>query len=213
MLIEVIGIDQHDADIIVDSIMDWRDTDKAHRLNGAEDDYYQTLNPPYKAKNGRLDSPEELLLIRGITPDYYYGHPERAPDGSIVYKYGLSRYLTVYSITNRINVNFAPLPVLLSVPGMPPQSAQAIYERRMKEPFANMQEVTRDLPANLGPSTLPFLSTDQTGYYTLTASAHREGSKVKRVIRTVISIDPSQKTQYRTLYWNENIPDYESVMP
>lgn len=213
-LVEVIGIPKEDADIITDSIMDWCDADLAHRLNGAEDDYYQTLNPPYKAKNGMIDTIEELLLIRGISPKYFYGYPEREPGGAVVYKYGLSRYFTVYSTARRmINVNYAPLPVLLSIPKMPPQAAQMIYERRHVKPFKNVDEITRELPVNLEPAVRQYLSTDQTWIYTLTASAHRENSKVRRVIRTVIILDPGEKTFYRTLYWNENVPDYESVTP
>ncbi len=212
-LLAAVGVNQQDADIIVDSIMDWRDPDEAHRLNGAEDDYYQRLNPPYQARNGRLDTVEELLLIKGVTPEYYYGYPELAPDGSIVYRYGLSRYCTVYSTSNRINVNFAPLPVLLSIPGMPPQAAQLIYERRQVQPFENLNDISRDLPVNLGPSTLPFLYTEQTGVYTLTASAHRANSKVQRVIRTVIRLDQNEKTRYQTLYWDENVPDYLGMIP
>ncbi len=76
-LADAAGIPKQDADIIADSILDWRDSDKLFRLNGAEDDYYRTLNPPYKAKNGRFDTVEELLLVKGITPTYFYGYPER----------------------------------------------------------------------------------------------------------------------------------------
>jgi len=208
-LVEAIGIGRPDSDIITDSIMDWRDTDPAHRLNGAEDDYYQTLNPPYKAKNGRIDAIEELLLVRGVTPEYFYGRPERAPDGTIIYKYGLSRYLTVYSIRSQINVNFVPLPVLLSIPGMPPQAAQAIFEKRQVKPFKNLGEVTRDLPATLGATTLPYLATDPTYIYTFTVWAKTEKSKARRVIRTVITLDGNERNYYRALYWNENVPDYE----
>jgi general secretion pathway protein K len=213
-LVEAIGIGKEDGDIIVDSILDWRDTDKMHRLNGAEDDYYETLNPPYRAKNGRFDTVEELLLVRGITPTYYYGYPERNPTGSVVYRYGLSRCFTVYSTRNQINVNFAPLPVLLSVPGMSPQAAQMIYERRQVKPFKNNSEITRELPMSLGTSTMPLLSTEQTGIYTLTASAHAEHSKARRIIRAVISLEQgSGDAPYQTLYWNENVPDYESIKP
>lgn len=213
-LVEAIGIGKEDGDIIVDSILDWRDADKMHRLNGAEDDYYETLNPPYKAKNGRFDTVEELLLVRGITSTYFYGYPERTSNGSVVYKYGLSRCFTVYSTRNQINVNFAPLPVLLSVPGMSPQAAQMIYERRQVKPFKNTAEISHELPMNLGTSTMPLLSTEQTGIYTLTASAHAEHSKARRIIRTVISLEIGPgNAPYQTLYWNENIPDYEGVQP
>jgi len=212
-LMEAAGIGKPDSDIITDSILDWRDADPAHRINGAEDDYYEALNPPYEARDGRIDTVEELLLIRGITPEYFYGRPERSEDGSVYYRYGLSRYLTVYSLRNQVNVNFAPLPVLLSIPGMPPEAARAIYERRRVKPFRATAEISRDLGVSLGATTMPYLAADQTGIYTLTASARAANSKARRVIRTVISLDAVGNKPYRTLYWNENVPDYEGMTP
>jgi general secretion pathway protein K len=209
--VEASGINKMDGDIITDSILDWRDADDAYHLNGAENDYYQTLNPPYRAKNGRIDAIEELLLIRGITTDYYYGHPERDSDGSIIYRYGLSKYLTVYSTRNQVNVNHAPLPVLLSIPGMPPQAAEMIYEKRRTKPFQDLAEVTREIPMQLGATALSNLSVEQTGIYTLTASAQVQNSKARRVVRTIISLDRGNITQYNTLYWNENVPYYEGM--
>jgi general secretion pathway protein K len=212
-LIAACGIPPEDAGIILDSILDWKDTDNLHRINGAEDDYYQTLNPPYKTKNARFDTIEELLLVRGVTPTYFYGYPERATDGSIVYRYGLSRFFTAYSNRNQVNVNYATLAVLQSIPGMSPQAAKLIYDRRHVKPFKNTLEINHDLAVNLEPKTLAFLSTDQTGIYTLTASAHGEHSKAKRVIRAVINLQQSEHSPYQTLYWNENVPDYEGTRP
>jgi len=215
-LVRASGIQDPDASIITDSILDWRDASPLHRLNGAKDDYYQTLNPPYKAKNGRFDTVEELLLVRGVTRDYFYGKPERAEDGTMTYQYGLSRLLTVYSSTMnaariQINVNYAPLPVLLSVPGMPAQAAQLIYERRRVKPFKDIAEISREIPIPLGAGTLPFLTTAQTGILSLTSAAHVENSKARRIIRTVINISPNPRTLYQTLYWNENVSDYEGI--
>lgn len=206
-LCAAVGIPKPDADIITDSIQDWRDPDSDHRINGAEDDYYQALNPPYKAKNGRFDTVEELLLVRGVTADYFYGHSEKEPDGSIIYKYGLSRYFTVYSNSMAININYAPVQVLMSIPGITPQMAQMIYERRKVKPFANINEITQQLPMTLGAASMPFLSTNRTGTYTLTAAAHRENSKVKRVIRAVVSFVGNTPNRYRIIYWNENVPN------
>jgi general secretion pathway protein K len=205
-LMDACGIDKRDADVIVDSILDWRDADNLHRLNGAEDDFYQTLNPPYKAKNGRFDTVEELLLVRGVARQYFYGFAEKTPEGEIVQRYGLSRYLTVYSTGNRINVNYAPLQVLLSIPGMPPQLAISIIEKRKTKPLVSLEEISRELPANIGATALPYLSTDQTGVYTLTVRGRRETSRVNRLIRAVVSLDPREPTKYRILYWNENVP-------
>ncbi len=215
-LMEAIGIGSQDADIISDSIKDWCDGDAASQPNGAENDYYEALNPPYQAKNGPIDVVEELLLVRGMTSDYFFGHPERTTAGSIIYKYGLSKYLTRtrYSYRNQINVNSAPLPVLLSINGMPPETAQLIYDRRRTKPFKNQNELMSEFSASNTTSWLPFLyvpmPTDQSGAYSLTASAHPENSKVRRIVRAVITIDASE-TGYRTLYWNENVPDYEGA--
>lgn len=206
-LLEVLEIPKTDLDIIADSILDWRDVDTLHRINGAEDDYYQTLNPPYNAKNGRFETVEELLLLRGVTSDYFYGHSEKNPDGSVVFRYGLSRYLTAYGLSNRVNVNFAPLPVLKSIPGMTPEAAEAIFERRKATPFASMTELNKELPGSIGKTTIPFLSTEQTSIYTLTASGHRENSKVQRLVRAVIVLDPQESLRFRVIYWNENVPN------
>jgi general secretion pathway protein K len=200
-----------DADVITDSILDWLDTDDSSRENGAEDDYYQTLSPPYSAKNGRFEAIEELLLVRGVTPEYFYGRPERADDGSIIYKYGLCRYLTVYSNRNQINVNFAPLPVLLSIPGMTRDSAERIFQRRQTEPFRNTLEISEESVGMLGTTTSQYLTVQTSNTYTLNVSASMGNSKVRRVIRTVVNLDSGQQNFYRILYWNENVPDHVSI--
>jgi len=211
----VLGIKQPDADIIVDSILDWIDIDKLPHANGAEDEYYQSLTPPYLAKNKPMDLLEELLLVRGVTPDYYYGHRERSPEGKIVELYGLSRYLTAHLPTvigSRININAAPLPVLLSVPGLPPGIAQLIYERRLVKPFRDLGEISKELGPSLG-NSLAFISaqlpsTPVASVLTLTATGHRTDSKVRRSIRAIVKIDPNDpNNRYKIIYWNENVPN------
>jgi len=66
-------------EIIVDSILDWLDYNEgdSERPQGAENDYYMGLENPYPCKNGPMDSIEELLLIKGITPEIYFGDPEK----------------------------------------------------------------------------------------------------------------------------------------
>ncbi len=59
---------------LADTIIDWVDPDDSRFPYGAESSgYYMTLNPPYKAKNGAADSIDELLLVKGITPEVFYG--------------------------------------------------------------------------------------------------------------------------------------------
>lgn len=105
-LLEMVGVPPgSERDTIADSILDWIDEDPFHRLNGAEDEHYLRLTPPYRAKNGPLDSVEELRLIRGITPELYAL---------------LVPYLTVWG-SGRINLNTASEAVLqVMVPSVAP---------------------------------------------------------------------------------------------
>jgi hypothetical protein len=96
---------------------------------------------------------------------------------------------------------------------MPPEAAEQIYERRLTKPFKSVEDITRELPVNIGTTARPFLATDLTGTYTLTAWAHSGQSRARRVIRAVISLDRGEKLLHRTLYWNENVPVYEGTAP
>lgn len=61
------------TDELADAILDWLDSDDDQRTYGAESDYYQTLEVPYEAANGSLDSIDDLLLVRDMTPELLYG--------------------------------------------------------------------------------------------------------------------------------------------
>ena len=74
LLMALPGMDMiEDPESIADAIMDWIDEDDEPREFGAEFDYYQTLQPPYAPKNGPLETVEELLLVRGMTPQLLFG--------------------------------------------------------------------------------------------------------------------------------------------
>ena len=65
---------------IVDSVLDWLDADDLRRLNGAEAEHYASLPEPYRPRNGPFEALEELLLVKGMTRDIFYGNvddPER----------------------------------------------------------------------------------------------------------------------------------------
>ena len=123
---ELLDVDPSDGDVIVDSILDWIDADDLTRLNGAESDYYLSLSPPYRAKNAPLDRVEELLLIRGVTPELFQGTPERTktrpgPD---------LRNLFTTTTSGTINVNTASAIVLEAMLGLDDAQAQAVITRR-----------------------------------------------------------------------------------
>lgn len=55
------------------AIIDWRDEDSEISPGGAESEYYLLLDEPYYCKNAPLETVEEVLLLRGASPQILYG--------------------------------------------------------------------------------------------------------------------------------------------
>jgi hypothetical protein len=94
MLEVACGLEEGDERLaLVDAVLDWIDTDNLERASGAEEEQYQDLDPPRHCKNAPLDSFEELLLVKGFTPEllFGYGNPVRSEDGMLMGG-GLLRY-------------------------------------------------------------------------------------------------------------------------
>jgi type II secretory pathway component PulK len=106
-----------------------------------------------------------------------------------------------------INVNYAPVPVLMSIPGMTQDMAQRIYEHRLVKPFQTTEDLNQEVASGLNPALTSMLMFRRGTVYTLTASAHRENSEAVRIVRAVISLDLREVNKYRCIYWNENIPE------
>jgi general secretion pathway protein K len=125
-LMTLLNVDPSDGDIIVDSILDWREPGDLHRLNGAKSDYYLSLLPPYRAKEAPLDRVDELLLIRGVTPELFHGTPATDKDPA---QPGLADVLTTMS-SGTVNVNTASPIVLQAMLGLNDVQVQAVLARR-----------------------------------------------------------------------------------
>lgn len=67
LLLEALEIDADLHESLVDAILDWRDNDSLHRLNGAEDDAYQQAGRAYGAKDAPFTTVDELGLVLGVT--------------------------------------------------------------------------------------------------------------------------------------------------
>ncbi|WP_425616409.1 general secretion pathway protein GspK [Anatilimnocola sp. NA78] len=94
-----------------DAILDWIDPDDEQRPLGAEVDHYSGLNPAYRPKNGPLDTVEELLLVRGVTPELLLGadtnrngtiDPHETGSGDPGSERGWSAYFTLHSLENNV---------------------------------------------------------------------------------------------------------------
>ncbi len=142
------SFEEMDVTAIINSIKDWLDTGDDGAITGvtgAESDYYEDLDPPYTSRNGSVRLIGELMRIKGITPELFYGIDEIQ---------GISQFVTVYgtedtgSVTTsaesgKININTAPLPVILSLlPSESEDIAQAIIDYREAK---DGDEYTQDL--------------------------------------------------------------------
>jgi general secretion pathway protein K len=124
-LLDALGVQRGPRDQIVDSVQDWRDPNGEHRLNGAEsDDYYLKLPVPYRARNANLESVMELLQIRGITADLFYGPDRRS---------GLADAVTVRSV-GQININTAG-PIVLRALGLSEAEIGTLIQTRRDGPY------------------------------------------------------------------------------
>ncbi len=59
----------------IDSLLDWREAGSAARVDGAKDDYYNALPKPYNVRAGRMESVDELLLIKDWLPTTVFDLP------------------------------------------------------------------------------------------------------------------------------------------
>lgn len=153
---------------LADALLDWMDSDDKARAKGAEDDYYQQLNPPYACKNQPIETIEELLYVKGFDWVVLYGEdtnfngtldanendgdanfPPDNQDG--VLDYGLAHFVTIYSYdpnttgtgAKRVNVNKASDAELKSTVGKQVSTAQMdeLLKRRKTSPLMSVGDL------------------------------------------------------------------------
>lgn len=157
----LVGVDAGESAAISASILDWIDPDDNPHVGGTETSYYQTLDPPYFAKNRPLDDLTELLFVRGVTPEIYWGGAatdrtraafqrkfSQNPFGDDAPQYfvGLSELFTPIS-NGRININTASATTLQMIPFVDELVAAKIIEFRAGPDGADGTE--DDMPAGM----------------------------------------------------------------
>jgi general secretion pathway protein K len=183
------GVPKEVADTIVDSVLDWMDSDETHRLQGAESDYYMSLPVPYKAKNDKFEALEELLLIKGMTPEILYG-TAKTP--------GIINFLTVYSKTGGINVNTAPREVLAALPGMTPEMAEQIVGLRASGEIKDLEAVKQVMGEGFKTMST-YVGLSESNLYTIESTGFKKGESQGLSIRAIVDIQGNGK--YRYVYY------------
>jgi hypothetical protein len=99
-----------EGDSIVNAIVDWRQKDggQFHKGKSDAEDYYRSLPEPYEVKHGDFDSIEELMRVKGISADLFYG--------------GLRDMVTVYSKQTSVTLSAASEKVKKALAGFSEES-------------------------------------------------------------------------------------------
>jgi len=163
------GVDAGESTPLVNSILDWMDRDDQVRIQGAESDDYKDYWPdhPYSAKNGPIDDLSELLLIKGVTPELFWGgvstnyqraafNPASRQYAAPSYTVGLTNLFTALS-SGRLNLNTVSEEVLQVIPGVTPEMAAGIVAARQGEgdamgltgPYRSVDQVRRVPEVNI----------------------------------------------------------------
>ncbi|OPY64453.1 MAG: General secretion pathway protein K [Syntrophorhabdus sp. PtaU1.Bin050] len=108
---------------IVNALIDWVDTDsQVTDPGGAEEGEYKGLE--YSAKNGPLDTVDELLLVKGF-------------DKELLFEKGLSKFISVAPTDGKVNINTAPIEVLSDL-GFREGLVQEIVNARERDSFKQL---------------------------------------------------------------------------
>jgi general secretion pathway protein K len=189
-----LGVEEPRRTIVVDSIMDWRDADDLHRVNGAENDYYRSLSVAYGAKNGPLDMVEELLWIRGVTSAFFYGYSEdgagQGRDSAIV---GLRQIFTVDSPIDRVNLRTASAEVIHALTGIALEKCRAFVEERKKLSERTLADLLSLLGVGAGDATLQMFVFTNPSVITLEAEGQPGDSGVPRRVKGVVRAGGGQQ--------------------
>ncbi|MGA3018975.1 MAG: hypothetical protein ABSF62_17775 [Bryobacteraceae bacterium] len=141
-LVMALGVDAGRAEEIAEGIADWRQPG-SNRFDG----YYSGLSSSFQPPHASFREIEELLLVKGVTPDIFYGTYVPAAGGPVLAamgeagarlarRSGLIDCLSVYGTDGAVDVNTADGAVLAAI-GVPLYTAQAIAAQRANTPFTN----------------------------------------------------------------------------
>lgn len=118
----------HEVDpSVIPAVMDWIDADTEVRFpDGAEDDYYTRLEPPYRTANQPMASVTELRLVRDMDDERYRR---------------LEPFLSALPEATPVNVNTASPQVLRTIAeGLSESDAQALVDSRPVDGFPDVGE-------------------------------------------------------------------------
>lgn len=201
-------LEESEMDIITDSILDWRDSDRNHRLNGAEDDYYKSLPEPYESKDDDFESVEELLLVRGMTPEIFYqGLEDIVTVFPKMKKRGLSKEPEKKEFDyNKLNVNAISAEMWMALPGMTEELTSEIMEYRAEKDFNTLGEVQSLIGVDVFRGLSKYLTLKTTSYYKISSTGKIRDSRISDGVTVLIQISNQIREKFQIIEWVDEIP-------
>ena len=171
---------------LLDAMADWRDDKEDPHTGGAETAYYNTLKPPYAAKNGVLSTVEEIRLVKGFDAAAFNL---------------LSPFVTVYDDCIMININTAPKEVIAAlVDDMTVNLAQEVVDYRKTHPFKSINDL-KNVPG-MPEKIVNGLLITAPSPVSVVGSAFRIRSEAN-VNETIRIIETVVNSGGKILYWRE----------
>ncbi len=171
---------------LLEALADWRDDNPDPHEGGAETAYYSTLKPPYTARNGKLETVEELRLVKGL-------------DAAVFNR--LNPLVTVYADCKMININTAPKEVIAALADdMTVDLAQEVVDYRKAHPFNSINDL-KNVPGMPEKIVNGLLITAPSPVSVMGAAFRiRSEANVNETIRIVEAVVSSDG---QILYWRE----------
>jgi type II secretory pathway component PulK len=148
-MFDSLGVDRETRNRLVDSILDWIDSDDIPHLYGGEVADYPPVSPGQQAKprNARFRSVDEVLLVRNMTPEIFFGSVIVDSNTGTYRKIpGFRELVTVRSGESRVDPNEASGAVLAALPGMSTQLAERLISQRTTQRFASLDDLVTRVP-------------------------------------------------------------------
>lgn len=150
-----------DADVAqIDELMaawsDWLDLNQQPGPNGAEAEYYEEQGQGYQPRNGRLETVEEILQIRGFA-ELFAG-------------VDIDAAFTLYGDQDLVNLNLATVEAMRLLPGLDDELIDAILAWRETNEFVGNGDVAQIVPAQNMAELRPWLNSRRTtNHFTIMA--------------------------------------------
>jgi general secretion pathway protein K len=206
-LLLALGVDPNRAQAIVAGILDWRGGTAGGSFSEF-DQFYLSLTPSFRARHASLQEIEELLLVRGVTPDLFYGGYTRDAGGRLIRHDGLRDCLSVYGSMTTLDVNTVTPEVMIAV-GVAPETAAAIAALRRVAPIRDMGQLA---PFSNGGRGMGRLGMTNGTIVTLRATAqlrlaNGQFSDLRRTVSAMVKLlgpEQQENPPYRIMRWYDN---------